>query len=480
MPETVRHYILGGAFAAPDGTVSDAGPFFWIPSFAKIGNQNYVAAGNASDLSETDPNALLTPSWAIDAMPTDWTGLSNARVASVWIVPDTSIQSLSGHPQNDVDTLLALIDEIQKAVPGTPVAIYEDWAAIDPFLMNDVLIEPVRKVYFDYVTEDHHTWHLQLVTLLQDARPDVEISLVPMASTLAELALSGEVPGLDAVLMPEDTVTGGEARAFLAAAHGYVTAFETPLPDDASMPDTLDPVVTSGFPILANFITTAVLGDMPAPSPQPDPLPDPDPGPVTVTGTTGNDSVELSGNETRVDLGAGLDTIVVNATRADTSITFDPDGNLLLGEVDPITLSNVERLSLQDGTLAFDTDDVAGQAYRLYQACFNRTPDGEGLGFWIKQIDAGNVTLREAAAHFMASEEFTTAYGAQEEVTDVLFLTLLYVNALGRTPDDSGFIFWREQQEQGVTRADMMISFSESVENTAQVAPVIDDGIWYI
>jgi hypothetical protein len=184
-----------------------------------------------------------------------------------------------------------------------------------------------------------------------------------------------------------------------------------------------------------------------------------------------------------VDLGEGLDTMVVAATREATTIQFTADGAILMasqGREHATTLYNVERLAFEDGTLAFDTDGIAGQTYRLYQASFDRTPDAEGLGFWIDQLDAGEVTLVEAAEFFMTSEEFAAAYGTSEDVTDVLFLTLLYVNALNRTPDEDGFIFWREQQKQGLTRPEMMVYFSESPENTAQVAPAIDDGIWYI
>ena len=86
----------------------------------------------------------------------------------------------------------------------------------------------------------------------------------------------------------------------------------------------------------------------------------------------------------------------------------------------------------------------------------------------------------EAAELFMQSEEFATAYGEQDAVTDVLFLTLLYVNTLDRPPDDDGFIFWRGEQDNGITRAEMMVYFSESAENKAQVAPAIDDGIWFV
>ena len=131
-------------------------------------------------------------------------------------------------------------------------------------------------------------------------------------------------------------------------------------------------------------------------------------------------------------------------------------------------------------TVDVDSDGIAGQAYRLYQASFDRTPDAEGLGFWIDALDKGEIDLKQAAEFFMLSEEFQAAYGSPEDVTDVLFLTLLYVNALDRRPDGDGFVYWREQQDQGVTRAEMMVYFSESAENIAQVAPAIDDGIWYL
>ena len=222
------------------------------------------------------------------------------------------------------------------------------------------------------------------------------------------------------------------------------------------------------------MISAAVLDDLP---------PEPDPGTLHVTGTDGADTVTLGAKMVTVDLGDGIDTVVIAATRDASTVAYGPDGSVhvaLPGDTSPATLTNVERLAFQDGTLAFDTEGVAGQAYRLYQASFDRTPDAEGLGFWIDVLDKGEVDLKEAARFFMQSEEFATAYGTPDEVTDVLFLTLLYVNALDRRPDAEGFAFWRDQQAQGVTRADMMVYFSESEENVAQVATAIEDGIWYL
>ena len=90
------------------------------------------------------------------------------------------------------------------------------------------------------------------------------------------------------------------------------------------------------------------------------------------------------------------------------------------------------------------------------------------------------MTLKEAADLFLTSEEFAEVYGAPETVADVHYLTLLYANVLNRVPDQDGFGFWRDKQAEGVTRADMLVYFSESIENKSLVAEAIDDGIWYL
>ena len=208
----------------------------------------------------------------------------------------------------------------------------------------------------------------------------------------------------------------------------------------------------------------------------------------TFRGTEENDTIAFSDDFQTVVGGDGIDTLVMDVSSTDVSVQktnlfINPDDALALvlaTEETSVTLQDMERIAFSDGTLAFDEDGIAGQAYRLYQACFDRQPDAEGLGFWIKQLDAGLVSLQETAGYFLTSEEFATVYGKPSELADINYLALLYANVLDRAPDSEGFDYWREQQENGVTRIDMLVSFSESVENVARVAPAIDDGIWYL
>lgn len=125
-----------------------------------------------------------------------------------------------------------------------------------------------------------------------------------------------------------------------------------------------------------------------------------------------------------------------------------------------------------------DIDGVAGQAYRLYAAAFDRTPDPQGLGYWIDVMDKG-VSLRSAAAGFTNSQEFIDLYGVH--TSDAQFVDLLYQNTLHRAPDAGGRQFWVDaMQVHDAGREDVLAQFSESPENQAQVIGAIQDGIAFV
>ena len=124
-------------------------------------------------------------------------------------------------------------------------------------------------------------------------------------------------------------------------------------------------------------------------------------------------------------------------------------------------------------------EGTGGQAYRLYQAAFDRVPDEAGVGFWMYYIDRG-LRLEAAAAKFMTSAEFKGLYG--ENPNNEQFMNLLYANVMNRAPDQ-GYYFWldalygRGQFENSVfSRAFVLAQFSESPENKANVIGVIADG----
>jgi serralysin len=208
-----------------------------------------------------------------------------------------------------------------------------------------------------------------------------------------------------------------------------------------------------------------------------------------ITGTAGNDAlygnggwdlIEGAGGNDLLDGGSGTDTAWYEGNLADYDVIVA--GHRLfvtdtVGLDGADTLVNVERLDFADVALAFDVDGSAGEAYRMYQAAFDRAPDEAGLGLWIAYLDAG-VSVRDVAQGFANSDEFRALYGSNTDYTTLV--TGLYQNGLNRTPDAVELRYWVEILASGRDSvAGVLAAFSESQENYDQLIGVMQDGMAY-
>jgi serralysin len=178
-----------------------------------------------------------------------------------------------------------------------------------------------------------------------------------------------------------------------------------------------------------------------------------------------------------IDGGQGIDTLVLDGHTDMYHITHTTTGFSIFGNGVDEWVTNVERLQFTNGIVALDINGDAGQAYRLYQAAFNRVPDSGGLGYQTNALDTG-LTLTQVAQNFINSPEFQSTYG---NVDDTQFLTLLYRNVLHREPDSGGLQFHLDEMHvQGQSRAMELVHFSESPENQANVIGAIQDGMFML
>ena len=197
-----------------------------------------------------------------------------------------------------------------------------------------------------------------------------------------------------------------------------------------------------------------------------------------IDGNLFNNTIKAGlGNDT-IDGGAGIDTAVYAGKRSNYTLT---KGASTYNAIDKTgadgadSLTNIERLQFSDRTVALDISGTAGQAYRVYQAAFNRTPDNGGLKYWIGLMDGG-VSLPTVSSAFIASAEFKTLYGSNP--TNELFVSKLYDNVLHRTPDIGGYNYWVGLLNTNkIDNISTLINFSESTENQAGVIGVIQNGI---
>lgn len=216
---------------------------------------------------------------------------------------------------------------------------------------------------------------------------------------------------------------------------------------------------------------------------------------ANTAGTAGADLLKPGAGSNAIDGGAGIDTVVYAGSRANFTVAQEDwgfgitDKNIGSGSNGHDSLINVERIQFDDGYLAIDVDGIAGQLFRLYSAAFGRPSDDVGMGFWMNRMETGS-SLRQVSREFMVGgdgtgqKEFIEKYGANP--TDEAFVTKLYNNVLGRDPDADGFNFWMNAlksdtvTEHTTLRAQIMVDFSDSVENIAKVVGTLEHGVAYI
>jgi hypothetical protein len=204
------------------------------------------------------------------------------------------------------------------------------------------------------------------------------------------------------------------------------------------------------------------------------------PTPEKLVGTSGANVFASGSGSHAIDGGDGVDTVTYTDAHTSFTVTASASGLSVTGGAGAVqdSLVNVERVQFSDVSLAFDVNGTAGEAYRLYQAAFDRAPDAAGLGYWIKALDSG-MALDQVSAGFVQSKEFGDLYGAS--ASDTQFVDALYDNVLHRAGDTAGHDFWVTAIEQhGVSRETVLSNFSESGENQAQVIGTIQHGMQFL
>lgn len=209
-----------------------------------------------------------------------------------------------------------------------------------------------------------------------------------------------------------------------------------------------------------------------------------------INGGGGNDTMYGGPNNDTLIVSAGADTFFgedgfdvaqfyaarssYTVTRVDAA-TWKAKNN---ANSDYVLLNTTERLLFsghQITALDVGAGQNAGDAYRMYQAAFNRNPDENGLASWVNFLDNGGQQI-QMAQQFIQSQEFSTTYG---NLDNTAFVQLMYNNVLHRNGEAAGVAGWVDGLNHGMSRAAVLNGFSSSSENVNNVAPKISNGIQY-
>lgn len=95
----------------------------------------------------------------------------------------------------------------------------------------------------------------------------------------------------------------------------------------------------------------------------------------------------------------------------------------------------------------------------LYAKALNRTPDAEGLNYWMKEINSGRKTLLQVAEGFFYAPEFTN-----KNLSDIEYVKILYRTFAGREYDQRGLDYWVARLSKGEGRGSVLESFTDCQE----------------
>ncbi len=94
---------------------------------------------------------------------------------------------------------------------------------------------------------------------------------------------------------------------------------------------------------------------------------------------------------------------------------------------------------------------------KLYIATFNRAPDFAGLEYWYSEMENKNWTLEMVAKSMFHQEETKRVYPKSSNLT--FFINSIYKNVLNREADKDGLEYWIKEIESGnIERENMIIS----------------------
>lgn len=105
---------------------------------------------------------------------------------------------------------------------------------------------------------------------------------------------------------------------------------------------------------------------------------------------------------------------------------------------------------------------------KLYLGAFNRAPEKSGLDYWTGEMTAGR-TLEQVTDIIFSLPVVQAIYPDAMSNTD--FLTTVYTNVFGKTPDAEGLAYWNGQLAGGQPRGRVVVQMIDAGLGTPDGTP---------
>ncbi len=189
-------------------------------------------------------------------------------------------------------------------------------------------------------------------------------------------------------------------------------------------------------------------------------------------GTAANDTLSGGAGNDTIDGGAGTDTVQFQGKLSAYKVTMSGANGTVADSVTARdgmdTLKNIEHLRFTDFDINTAIKALAGsmntatvqRVMELYVAFFNRTPDADGLTYWLGQSKAGVSTTQIAESFYGVGVQYTSLTGFSSTMTTTDFINVVYRNVLGRADgaDAGGLQYWTEKLTSGKETRGSLVS----------------------
>ncbi|GEM_PF-6915306 len=103
---------------------------------------------------------------------------------------------------------------------------------------------------------------------------------------------------------------------------------------------------------------------------------------------------------------------------------------------------------------------------KLYVAFFNRAPDAAGLEYWVNKVEKDGWSLEQISQSFFDQDETKEKY--PDTLTTAQFINAIYNNLFGRDADDEGLVYWAKEIDSGnIPRSEMIIAVVNGAQDTS-------------
>ncbi len=272
--QDIRAFIYGNSLINHVSDSDETTVPHWLHHLAQAGGHGFAADGIFGSPREDAERLPPVAGWSFAEVPSVWdhdrvafrrAGFNTIILNPLNFVQDSPPDDPYGwdNPQDytPVSATLRVFDWTGAQAPGARFFIYEGWSDMAAFARNFPPNPRGLRRYHAHNRGEYHDWYVDYVDLMRAARPELDLTLIPVASVLAELFTETGLSALDATdLYTDDAPHGTPTLYFLASLVTYATVFNEAPPADLALPESIHALVRENYAEAAGFIWSRVQG----------------------------------------------------------------------------------------------------------------------------------------------------------------------------------------------------------------------------